>query len=289
VCAAPVTGGSAVEHAADDLVTPASVMKIQIALATLESIATGREDGTRRVLLAGNRRTPGPVGVSLMADDVEISVRDLVPLMMTISDNVATDALIDQIGLSTINDLTSALGLERTRIASDLMTMLDDMAREVGFADYPALTAFTPDESGEMSSDVIRERLSATSALDPSRGSRTTARETVRLLQLIWTDQAVAPQACGQLRRTMSQQLTKHRIAAGFGPDVTVAAKSGGLMGVVRNEAGVVRYPDGQEYAVAVFTRSDPRAKADERAVNAAIGEIARQALTLLRPRADPL
>jgi len=87
----------------------------------------------------------------------------------------------------------------------------------------------------------------------------------------------------------MSQQLTKHRIAAAFGPDVTVAAKSGGLMGVVRNEAGVVRYPDGQEYAVAVFTRSDPRTRADERAVNAAIGEIAQQALTLLRHPARPL
>jgi len=169
VCAAPVTGGSAVEHSADDLVTPASVLKIQVALAALESIATGRLEGSGRVLLAGNCRTPGPVGVSLMADDVEISVRDLVPLMMTISDNVATDALIDQIGLPTINDLTSALGLERTRITSDLMTMLDDMAREAGFADYPALARFTPDGSPEMSSDVIRQRLAATSALDPTR------------------------------------------------------------------------------------------------------------------------
>ena len=283
VCAAPLAGGPAVEYLADELVTPGSVMKIQVALAALNAVATGRLAGTRRVLLAADSRTPGPVGVSLMADDVEISVRDLVPLMMTISDNVATDALIDLIGLPVINDLTDALGLDRTHIASDLMTMLDDTARELGFAHYSALAAFTPDESGEMSSDVIRQRLATTSALDPTRGARTTARETVRLLQLIWTDQAAAPEACGQLRRTMGQQLTRHRIAAGFGPDVAVAAKSGGLMGILRNEAGVVRYPDGQEYAVAVFTRSDPRTRADERAVNAAIGEIAAQAVTLLR------
>jgi fatty-acyl-CoA synthase len=34
-----------------------------------------------------------------------------------------------------------------------------------------------------------------------------------------------------------------------------VAAKSGGLMGIIRNEAGVVTFPDGAAYAVAVFTR----------------------------------
>ncbi len=42
----------------------------------------------------------------------------------------------------------------------------------------------------------------------------------------------------------MEQQPTRHRIGAGFPPGVHVAAKSGGLMGVVRNEIGVVRHPD---------------------------------------------
>jgi len=45
------------------------------------------------------------------------------------------------------------------------MTMLDDMARALGLANYSALAAFTPDESGELSSDVIRQRLATTSAL----------------------------------------------------------------------------------------------------------------------------
>ncbi|MEJ3746913.1 serine hydrolase [Actinomycetes bacterium KLBMP 9797] len=48
------------------------------------------------------------------------------------------------------------------------------------------------------------------------------------------------------------------RRPASFGPAVTVAAKSGALMGLVRNEAGVVTYPDQRQYAVAVFTRSTP-------------------------------
>lgn len=36
-----------------------------------------------------------------------------------------------------------------------------------------------------------------------------------------------------------------------------VAAKSGSLLGVVRNEIAVAECPDGGRYAVAVFTRAD--------------------------------
>ena len=56
-------------------------------------------------------------------------------------------------------------------------------------------------------------------------------------------------------------------------------------MGVVRNEVGVVTLPDGPPYAVAAFTRTDEPG-ADERAVNAAIGEAAAQAVAELSSRA---
>jgi hypothetical protein len=55
-------------------------------------------------------------------------------------------------------------------------------------------------------------------------------------------------------------------------------------MGVVRNEIGVVRHPDGAAYAEAVLTRSDPRARADPRPIDAAIGEVAALAVDACRP-----
>ncbi len=119
--------------------------------------------------------------------------------------------------------------------------------------------------------------------MDPTRGSRTTAADTVRLLQGIWTDTAAKAAACVSVRRAMGQQLTRHRIASGFGPDVKVAAKSGGLMGLVRNEAGVVSFPDGHHYAVAVFTRSAPAVTTDPAAIDAGIGRIARTLIEHLR------
>ena len=268
--------------AADDLVTPASVMKVQVALAALDAVETGRLDGSARVRLSAGRRTPGPVGISLLSDDVEMSLRDLVTLMLTISDNVATDAVIAATGLDAVNGLTRGLGLEQTCVTSDLASMFDTMAGEAGFSDYADLTAYEP-VAGEKPSDVdVRTRLAHSSALDPGRGSRTTARETVELLRRIWDDTAASPEACRQVRRSMSKQLTRHRIASGFGPGVHVAAKSGGLMGVVRNEAGVVTGPEGRSVAVAVFTRTDPSRAADARAVDAAIGAVAALAVAQL-------
>ena len=268
--AAPVGGGTGAGIHENEPVTPASVMKIQIALAAADLL-----DGGEQRVLRPDRRTPGPVGISLMRDEVRMSVRDLTTLMLTISDNVAADELLGLLGVDRVNGFTARLGLAGTRITSDLGTMLDDTAREAGFADFHAMS---------LSSGDPRHRLDTTAAFDPARGPRTTAAETVRLLQAIWRDEAASPRACAEVRRGMSAQLTRHRIAAGFGPEVRVAAKSGGLLGLVRNEAGVVTYPDGERYAVAVFTRANPADPTDPATIDTAIAHTARKLVDACRP-----
>ncbi len=63
---------------------------------------------------------------------------------------------------------------------------------------------------------------------------------------------------------------------------VQVAAKSGSLLGIIRNEVGVISLPGGHRYAVAVFTRAD-RPYRNEHEINAAIGTAAAQAIEYLR------
>jgi beta-lactamase class A len=279
---AALVGGPGVGVRASDLVTPASVSKVQIALAVEHAISTGVLDGRQSRILSPPRRTAGPVGLSLLRDEVRMSVRDLVIMMLTVSDNAATDELITLVGPARINQLTAELGLACTRITGDLRTLLDTMAREAGFADYLALAAHDPAEQPP-SWEQVRHCLHNSAALDPTRGWSTTAADTVRLLQAIWTDTAAARSACTAVRHAMALQLTRHRIAAGFGPDTSVAAKSGGLMGLVRNEAGVVTFPDQQRYAVAVFTRCTPDTTTDPAHIDAGIGRIARALINELR------
>lgn len=64
-------------------------MKVPVAVAVENAIAAGRLDGSALRVISPARRTPGPAGMSLMADEVSMSPRDLVVAMLTISDNVA--------------------------------------------------------------------------------------------------------------------------------------------------------------------------------------------------------
>src|SRR4029079_14153284 len=111
------------------------------------------------VLLPAARRTPGPVGVSLMDDDVEMSLRDLTSLMLTISDNPSTDALVGAVGVDAVNEVLASLGLTGTLLSSDLMTMLDAMAVEAGFPDYSALAVYEPSAPGAPDADEISRTL----------------------------------------------------------------------------------------------------------------------------------
>ena len=275
-------GGSAAEVVlrADEPVTPGSVVKVQIALEAETWFADGRLDPREPVTLRAGDRTPGPVGVSLFADDAVLTWRDMVVLMLTIGDNPTTDALLGRIGVDAVNAAAARLGLTGTFMTSDLRTMLDAIGRDIGRTGWSDAVAWSATASPR---DLARsdELLVAAPTLDPARGTRTTPRDMAALLRLIWTDRAGPAPACARVRATMAHQLTRHRIAAGFRRPVSVAAKSGGLAGLVRNEIGVIRYPDGSRYAAAVFTRSRPGA--DEAAVNAAIGAAAAEAVATLR------
>jgi beta-lactamase class A len=137
-----------------------------------------------------------------------------------------------------------------------------------------------PDADKQLAA-VPAERVWSSTVLDPRRTNASTPRDITALLDAIWTDQAAAPQACATVREMMSHQLWPHRLTAGFESGVAVAGKTGTLP-AVRNEAGVVTYPDGRQYAVAVFTRAN---SLSERlpAVDASIGRAARLAVDQLR------
>jgi beta-lactamase class A len=117
--------------------------------------------------------------------------------------------------------------------------------------------------------------------LDPQRTSGSTPRDITTLLDAIWTDQAASPAACQTVRDIMARQIWPHRMTSGFPSGVTIAAKTGTLR-AVRNECGVVTYPDGRQYAVAVFTRAQTLTERQPK-VDASIGTAARLAVEHLR------
>ena len=283
LCVQDMEGRREVGVAADLPVVAASVIKVLIAVEVERQIAAGRLDPSQRVHLSAQARTPGPVGFSLYTDDVEVSLRDLLVPMLTISDNVATDALLAQVGIASCNATAAELELSETVIMDDLRTTINSIAQAAGFADWEALTAWAAGSPTSEEEAAVRYRIHSAPAMRARTATRTTPRDMCLLLRLIWTDRAAPEAACRRIRNLMARQLTRHRLAAAFASPTRVSAKSGGLLGVYRNEVGVIEYPDGRRYTAGVFTRATD-SSSDEAAINAAIGHAAAWAVALLAP-----
>lgn len=270
--AVDIATGGEVAARADDQVVIASMFKILLVLEFSRQIAAGQVDPTERVMVDRGDRLGG-WGTAGCADDVELSLRDLAFFTMSVSDNTAADLLIRRIGLDTVQLLAAELGLKRTRILGGPRQLLETMFADVGARDAAEFAQIFP--------TLSRERVRALRVLDPAHTTSSTPREMTRLLELVWRDEAGPPQACATVRDLMAQQIMWTRIASGFDTRVRVSAKTGTLPSL-HMECGVVEYPDGGRYAVAVFAQTR-RLETRRIDVDLAIGRAARTAVDALR------
>ncbi|WP_292761286.1 serine hydrolase [Microbacterium sp. UBA3486] len=267
-----VADGPEVTVGADDPVVLASVFKILVLTAYVRAVAAGELDPTARTTVTARYRIGG-VGTAGFADDVEASWRDLALNMMSMSDNAATDVIYHRLGTEAVDRVIADLGLADTR----LIGCCEDL-----FASVIADLGGTPDSHlDELFTGATAEQIVALDAVQPLRTSHSTPRDVTTLLNALWTDTAAAAEACRQARDIMALQIWPHRLTAGFPGEVRIAAKTGTLP-TWRNEAGVVTYPDGRRYAVAVFTRAASLADRQP-LVDASIGRAAFAAVEALR------
>ncbi|MGW6460767.1 serine hydrolase [Streptomyces sp. NPDC055078] len=267
-----IDGDAEIDFGADDPVVLASVFKVPVALEYALRTTSGELDPTKRIPVTAAYKDGG-IGTSGCLDDVGMSLRDLAFMMLTMSDNAATDVVTREVGLDHVHATLASLGLKRTRIIGDCRTLLNSVVPELGL-----------DLDGDVEEQlkaVPDERIRNLAVRDPERTTSGTPREMTALLSAVWRDEAGPPAACAEVRRIMGRQIWPHRLSAGFEDGIKVSAKTGTLWGV-RNEAGVVEYPDGRRYAAAVFLRTRSMAMRLPRA-DASIGLAARAAIDLLR------
>ena len=268
-----VEGGPDVDAGADEPVVLASVFKILVLTAYVRAVAAGELDPTERTTVTARYRIGG-VGTAGFADDVEASWRDLALNMMSMSDNAATDVIFHRLGAAAIDRVITDLGLDGTRIIGCCEDLFASVVADLGGA--------ADSDLDELFSAATAEQILALDAVHPVKTSHSTPRDVTTLLNALWTDTAAPAEACRQAREIMAQQIWPHRMTSGFPNGVRLAAKTGTLP-TWRNEAGVVTYPDGRQFAVAVFTRAT---SLDDRQplVDASIGGAAFAAVEHLRP-----
>lgn len=216
-----LTTGEEIHINGDEIFPAASTIKVSILLEFFRRVEEVSLNPNEPLVYHSNNKTAGSGVLKMLSEgSVTMPLIDYATLMMTVSDNTATNILIDVLTMEKINMNLELAGLKVTRLTRKMMDM--DAAR-----------------SG-------RELL-------------TTPVEMIRLIESIYRHDKLTPFACEQTLRVMQypkEGLIQGVIRNSIPDQVPVANKSGWLGGATC-DIGLVYLP-GRPYAVTVFAKHIP-------------------------------
>ena len=94
----------------------ASVIKLAVLLEAFRQYENGSLDPNALYAVKASDKVPSCGAIAYMHDGLYVSWRDLATLMIILSDNTATNILIDRLGIPQINDALDEYGLEGMRL-----------------------------------------------------------------------------------------------------------------------------------------------------------------------------
>ena len=100
----------------DERVRTASTIKIAVMIEAFARVADGRAKWTDELVLTQAARYAGSGILPELGDGLRLSLRDCVRLMMTLSDNTATNMVLDYLSTDAVNARMESLGFKQTRI-----------------------------------------------------------------------------------------------------------------------------------------------------------------------------
>ncbi len=109
-----VKTGATVAVDADTPIKTASVIKLPIMLTAFTLAKEGKLDLSEKITLTKENQVPGSGILTALSPRLEITVEDAIVLMIQLSDNTATNLVIDKIGIEPVNQQLAAMGLKNT-------------------------------------------------------------------------------------------------------------------------------------------------------------------------------
>ncbi|MGH9932888.1 MAG: serine hydrolase [Pyrinomonadaceae bacterium] len=104
------------ELGGDDRVSTASTIKIAIMVEAFARVGEGKAKWTDELILTKEKKVGGSGILAEFADGLHLTFRDAVTLMMIMSDNTATNLVIDVLTADAVNARMESLGLKETRL-----------------------------------------------------------------------------------------------------------------------------------------------------------------------------
>ena len=108
--------GQTYSYGGDDRVRTASTIKIAVMIEAFGRVAEGRAKWTDELVLTKAARYGGSGVLPELGDGLKLTLRDCVNLMMVVSDNTATNMVLDYLTTDSVNERMKALGFKDTRL-----------------------------------------------------------------------------------------------------------------------------------------------------------------------------
>lgn len=145
--------GDSVELRADERFPTASVIKVALCCAVLDLVARGEADLRQVVKLPPPGRRVAGGGILKQLEVESVSLRDAIELVITLSDNVATNALLEVCEPDAVNAYLDGVGFTQTRILGPV-----DFAR-IGADLEGGIGVSTPREQARLFCALAQERI----------------------------------------------------------------------------------------------------------------------------------
>jgi beta-lactamase class A len=232
VAAIDLRTGATIEIDADGRFPTASTIKTAVMIEAWQQAVDGRLPMDTRVSLRDADKVGGSGVLRGLGEGLSLSVADLIHLMIVLSDNTATNMLIDRVGTARVNARLESYGLADTKLFRPTFRdgrpdVLPELEREFGLG-------------------------------------MTTPRDMAKLMALVAQGKAVNKDASDAMLATLRRQQDRAMIPRGLPADVQVGNKTGtdeekhagsdGVKRHVRADAAIVTGPN-VNYVVAIYAR----------------------------------
>jgi len=116
VFAKNLDNGRTYNYNGDERVRTASTIKVAVMIEAFARVAEGRAKWSDELILTKAARYGGSGVLPELGDGLRLTLRDCVNLMMVVSDNTATNMVLDYLTTDSVNARMSSLGFKDTRI-----------------------------------------------------------------------------------------------------------------------------------------------------------------------------
>ena len=188
----------------DDVVmSAASVIKVPILVEALRQVRDGTPALNAEFVIEGENRTRGAGVLRYLHSGIKVTFEDLLTLMIIVSDNAATNLVIDLVGMDRVNATMSEMGYPNT---------------------------------------LLRRKMMDWEAIEQGRDNVTTAREMADLLARIAKRECLGGEWDEFVLRALSRQQDTRKLGLFLPEDVELANKTGGREGI-EHDCGIVTGP----------------------------------------------